>query len=942
MLVGRNGERHRLDRALRAARDGRGSTIVVRGEAGIGKSRLLRFAEERAAAGGMRVLFTRGVEAEAELSFSGIAELLASVLGHLEDIPSVQSAALAGALALGPPVAGDRFTICAATMSLLARVAEMEPLAVLVDDAHWLDAASRECLVFTARRAAGGGMTLIFSVRDDEPVALDDPGLDQLHVGRLPARDSRRLLRGNHAPKLDGVVEDAVLEAAAGNPLALIELPAMLTPGQRAGAEPLDRPLPVGRGLERAFARRVGRLPDPSRRALVLVACDDGADPARVTAACRSLGVEPAAALEPAELEGLLVLGPDRITFRHPLARGAVYHGATPAERREAHRALAGVMSSDADAERRAWHLAGAAVGPDEEASVALEAAAQHAQARSGYAAAAAAFERSAGLTPASPLRATRLLGAAGNAVLAGENVHALALLARALPLAATAQLRAAVQHVRGQVLLWREPEAAYQILSAEAGPIAPVDPDLAAEMFVYAAAACHLSGRFELALATARSAVRLETRAGASSTLARSCLGSALMLTRGARRADDVMADLDAALDAVPPLGPHALALVFALHTSLQLEDFDRCRRVSTRVVEAARTASAPGALPVPLAISSDLHFRTGDWAAASAAGREAIDLCRETQQDGLELYCLAQVSRFAAARGDEERCRADASRVLSMAGDRGVGLFPLYARGALGLLELGNRRPEMAIEWLGGLEADVQQLGLRDPAVVQWTPDLIEALVHTGRIADARRNLARFAEEVGLSGRRWGRAALARCRGLLDEREFDRHFAEAMSLHEGLPMPFERARTQLAHGGRLRRARRRADARAPLRAALATFESLGAQPWAERARSELSAAGGRVRAPVATLTAALTPQELQVALLVADGATNRDAATRLFLSAKTIEAHLSSVYRKLGLRSRAQLAALVARGDHLRGEGWSSGPDPQEADAAGGVAPP
>jgi hypothetical protein len=409
MLIGRSAECVTLDRLLADARHGHSAALVLRGEPGIGKSALLR--HTAAQAQGLTVVTARGVESEAQLAFAGLADLTRSLLGYLSRLPRVQAAALKAALALGPPVGGDRFTVAAATLTLLAAAAERRPLLAMVDDAHWLDAPSAEVLGFVARRLQSEGIVLLLAMRDNEPAAFDTSGLAELMVHGLDAASSMTLLRQQATTPIAAEVAGRLALATAGNPLALLEVPALLSAEQLAGTVPLEEPLPAGESIQRAFLRRVASLPEAARTALLVAAASDGSQ-LMIAIAARHLGAD-VAALEAAEAAGLVNLGGPGVEFRHPLLRAAVYHGATPPARRAAHQSLAAAFEQTGDADRRAWQLAAAALTPDEQVAQALEQTGLRAQARGAYAATGRALQRAAQLSPAADHRVHRLYAAA-------------------------------------------------------------------------------------------------------------------------------------------------------------------------------------------------------------------------------------------------------------------------------------------------------------------------------------------------------------------------------------------------------------------------------------------------------------------------------------------------------------------------------------------------
>jgi DNA-binding CsgD family transcriptional regulator len=911
-LLGREAERARIDAVLDDARAGRSSALVLSGEAGIGKSTLLRYALGRA--DGMAVLSAAGVESEAELPFAALADFLRPALGQLDALPEPQAAALAGALALGPPVGADRFAACAATMGLLAAFAETAPVLGVIDEAQWLDPSSLEALLFAARRIDAEGIALFFAVRDAEGGSLAQAGLEGLPLSGLGKAEAHELIaRAVDTEPSPGLVE-RLLRATGGNPLALLEIPAVLTDAQLAGEEPLED-LPLTPSIERALLARVVALPDETRRALVVAAASESSDFEDVSAAVQSLGMD-MGALGDAEEAGVIRIENAQIEFRHALLRSAIYRTAPGALRQSAHRALAATMAAGGAEQRSAWHLAVAAPTPDEEIAAALESAAFDARRRGGHAEAAGAFERSARLTPQPEERARRLREAADDARLAGRAENALALLDLARESTSDPSTSANIAHLRGAVEMWHgEPKDARDSLVGHAERISASDPPKAARMLTDAAWASLLAADIAQGRSIAEQASELARGSGgATEVLTGAAVGIALLLSGEADRAAPLLARYRDAFgeEAAPVRGFQLLRPSGQVLT--WVEQYDAAGEMFIRTIAAARSQGALGTLPFLLAGLSDLEFRTGAWASASAHAAEAVQIAEDTNETTMLAYALACRARVDAGLGRDE-CRQRVERAVELGAHR-IGAVVAYAFSALGLLELALGRNEDAVRILEGLAGEADARGLREPSVIQWSPDLVEAYVRSGRRDDAERVLAPFEALVAATGRTWAQAACARCRGLLaDDAGYEPAFEEALKLHVLTPTPFELARTQLCFGERLRRRRRRADAREPLRRALESFEQLGAAPWAERARTELAATGETARPRNANAADELTPQELQVALVVANGATNKEAGAALFLSPKTIESHLSRVYRKLDVRSRTELVRRLVR---------------------------
>lgn len=915
MLVGRRAELARLDRLIGDLGEGRGAALLVRGEAGIGKTALLDALRARAEAAGALVLAARGVESEAQLAFSALTDLLGPLDGHLGRLPEPQAAALAAALALGPPVPGERLAVCVATVGLLGVAAAGRPVLVVVDDLGWIDSSSRECVLFAARRA-GGPLAVVMAAR--EPVAAaSQAGVAELEVWPLDAAAARAVL-GRAASPLAPAVADTVATAAAGNPLALIELPASLSPGERAGTAGLAEPLAPGPRLARAYGRRIEALPAPARRALLVAAAYEGDDLRVVGAACRAAGTD-GAALDDAERAGLIRISGDRLAFAHPLARGAVYRGAAPEDRRAAHRALAGALAG----ERRAWHLGAAAVGPDDAAAAELEAAAAASAARRGLAPASVALERAARLSSAPADFARRLLGAGEASLAAGRKARALALLEEAVGAAGDdLALRARAERARAAALTWSgRVGVATDLLVEWAGRLGPSQPVPAAGMLADAAIASSALADAPRTLALARRAVAALGEAGDPSTRGRalSGLAFALQLQGESRLAGPAADEAERCAAATDPLESGAQWHNVLLRARLADGRLEEVRAACDAIARRAREAGALWTLAGAATVAAEAAVRLGDWAAAGSGYAEAVGAATDSDQPVWIGYALTGGARLAAARGHQAEAREALDAAWEIAETLSIPAGRRFVSGARGFLELSMDRVGPSIEALEAVRHEVARSGIVDQVIVPWGPDLVEAYVRAGRMDEGRAVLRLLEQVAERAGTAIVAAPAARCRGLVDE-EFDDHFAEALRLHEARPMPFERARTLLAYGRRLHRSRRRREARERLREALAAFDRLGAEPWAAQARAEVRAAGGRHRRAHGD---ELTPQERRVAGAAARGATNREIAAELYLAPKTVEFHLGNVYRKLAVRSRAELAARFAAADDAYDQG-------------------
>jgi DNA-binding CsgD family transcriptional regulator len=905
MLLGREAERGALDDALASARAGRSAVLALVGEAGIGKTALLDYAARHA--GGMRILRAQGVESEMHLPFSGLFELLQPTLHLLTRIPKPRAAALESALALRPGTSGERFAVGAATLSLLAVFAEEAPALLLVDDAHLLDGSTAEALRFALRRLLGEPIGAVLAVREGEASLLDDAALPTLHIGGLDHKAAAQLL-GGAAPETAA----RLFRATAGNPLALTEL---ARDSSRLGLSAIDAPIPVPTKVSDAFARRAEALDPSTRRLLVLVAADDAGHVPTLERAALSLNLD-LGGLGAAEEAGLVRLGAGVVEFRHPLARAAIYSTSLPEHRRDAHRALAGALP-DRDADRRAWHLAAAAIGTDETASSALEQAGTRARQRSAYAVSSAAFERSARLAVDDERRGRLLATAAEAAWLAGFAEGAVELLEEARALVTDDERIVQIDSLRGHIATRRGPVMeGHAILVAAADRISATAPDLAISLLADAIDACFFAGNVAEITRTARKLADLVTPTASTRArfLASMATGIALVFTVDSRAGISSIREAMALVEGDVGLRSEIGLLPWLVVGPLWLRESGPIRALVGEAIDTARARAALGILPWLLNRVGRDHAASDEWSIAAVEYDEAARLARETGQRTELAAALAGLAWLEARQGRETACRTHAAEARAICAELGIHTFEIWAIRALGELELGLGRAATAVEDLEECTRRLADLGIQD---VDLSPaaELLDAYLRTGRRADA----VRVAEQLDVDARRkgqpWPLARAARCRALLaPDGDFDELFREAVTLHAQTPDVFELGITHFSFGARLRRGRRRADARDELRAAFEIFDRIGAAPWAEMARVELLATGETARRRDRSALDTLTPQELHIAQVLAAGKTTREAAAALFLSPKTIEYHLRSVYGKLGINSRMDLAAAVA----------------------------
>jgi DNA-binding CsgD family transcriptional regulator len=911
MLLGRDVECDRIEGLLAAARAQRSGALVLSGDPGIGKSALCAWAVEQAA--GMRVLSVRGVESEADLPFAGLSELCAGELDRLGLLPDPQARALEAALTRRDAAPGDRFAIGAAVLNLLAVAGDGDPVLVIVDDAQWLDGSSADALLFAARRLRSEGVAMLVATRPRTNFDAENTGVPRLMLSGLERSTARTLLDAVHGT-LPADVGQLLAERTGGNPLALLEMPLVLSDAQLMGASPIEEPLSVGPSLERALLHRLSDLAEPARQGLLVAAASGGERVQPVVDALGTLGLD-RLVLDPAEQAGVLAVVGEHFEFRHPLLRSAIYHGATGPARRAAHAALAQVTTGAT----RAWHLAQATVGEDEAVAAALEEVGQEARRRGAPAAAASALERAARLSRPGEGRVRRLTEAARDAHMAGRPAGALRLLDDALASSPDAVQRADIQHVRGRILVLQgHMEVAYRVLVDEAERVRDIDPERTATMLAEACMDCILSGDIGKGITVARDAARVATRTGpAVQAFAGVMLASALVLSGERAEASAQLDRFLPLLRLADPLTEAGQLVSSAAQCYFWLDRYDVASQLLARLIASARAASAPAALLLPLCCRAELDLRVGRWDVAAAQFQEAAHLGEEMAEPVFAAYAPECLARLAAAVGDEARCREHAAHASRLIDTHHNELGRLYVQSALGLLELGLGRAEGAIRYLEQARDQAERQGLVEPNVVHWQADLIEAYVRAGEPDPARDALEAFRRQAEHTGGHWALGTAARCRGLLaDDIDQDACFAVALDHLQAVTAHFEVARTHLCHGERLRRARRRTDARQALRQAIDGFDRLGATPWATRAQVELRATGATARRRRNESDRdKLTAHELQVARIVAGGASNREAAAALFLSPKTIEFHLAHIYRKLGVRTRTELAGVAAR---------------------------
>jgi DNA-binding CsgD family transcriptional regulator/tetratricopeptide (TPR) repeat protein len=887
---------------LESVRGGKSRVLVVHGEAGVGKSALLQYVE--ASASGCRVARAAGVQSEIELAYSGLAQLCAPMLDRIDRLPEPQREALRTAFGLAGGAVPDRFLVGLAVLSLLSDVAGEEPLVCLVDDAQWLDRASAQALAFVARRLVAESVALIFVVREPSD-EQNFAGLPQLVVDGLGDDDARALLASVIRWPLDERVRDRIVAETHGNPLALLELPRGLTPAQLAGGFGLPSVEALPGRIEESFARRLAPLPAATRRLLLLAAADPLGDSALLARAADRLGIK-AEAADAAESEGLVEFCV-QVTFRHPLVRSAIYRSASPEQRREAHQALAEATDPQLDADRRAWHFAQAALGPDEEVASELERCAERAQARGGLAAAAAFLERSAALTLEPGRRAGRALAAARVMAQSGAFDAALRLLATAEAGPLDALQHAGAELLRGQIAFASSTgsEAAPLLLKA-AKSFEPLDVGLARQTYLEAFSAAQYAGRFGTGagLRKAAQAARAAPPAAQPPSAPDLLLdGLALLNTGGYTVAAPTLKRALSAFSSEETATEDALRwLGLASRTAVRLWDDEGWDLLSSRYVRLARDAGALGVLPIALNQRAGLHVCEGDFAAAASLMEEAGPITEATGS-GLPLY----TSLALAAYSGQERELSDqikASTKETVPRRQRVG--PILLDWATAVLNNGLGRYQDALAAAHRANEDTHELVFSMWAAVE----LIEAATRSGLPEQATGALERLSEGTRASGGDWALGVQACARALLsDGQSAERLYREAIDRLTRTRVRVTLARAHLLYGEWLRREQRRTDAREHLRTAHQMFVRMGAEGFAERARRELLATGENARKRSVENAGQLTVQEAQVADLAREGLSNLEIGARLFISPRTVEYHLGHVFTKLGINSRMQL---------------------------------
>ena len=901
-LVGRQRERAVLERLLDTARDGHGAVLVVHGDPGVGKTALLAYVVESGE--DFRVVRTLGVEGEMDLDYAALQRFCAPILELIEHLPDPQRDALEVAFGVSAGQAPSPFLVGLAVLGLLSEAAEQQPLLCVVDDAQWLDDASARTLAFVARRLLAERIALAFATREVRGGLARFP---QFRVEPLGRRDARELLESALPARLDEAVLERIVVETGGNPLAILELPRGLTPAQLAGGFGLPAALPLSTGIEQSFARRLARLPRDARRLLLLASAEPVGDPALLWRAAKQLGI-PETAAHVVESEGLLTVD-GAVVFRHPLVRSAVYGAAEPSERREAHRALATATDTQIDPDRRAWHRAQAASVPDEELAAELERSAARAQARGGFAAAAAFLERAAALTPAARRRAQRTLVAAQTKFRAGALDDALGLLSSTDTGALDELESARVELLRAQIaFVSRHGSDAPTMLLGAARRLMPLSPALAYETYLEALSAALFAGRLAAPGASTLDVARAAKAAPRPPVIGGLELlldGLATFFCDGYEAAVPILRQSEKESDSGNmPVSEQLRWKWLAAIASNHLWEDARWEAISESHVQIARETGALGELPLALSQRVYAHLFAGELATAASL----VDEIRAaTEATGVNLTPYGAVG-LVALRGREPEAISliDESRVDATRRGEGIGLSVLDW--AQAVLYNGLGRYDEARE--AALRVFEYPHDLGGP--LNWgMVELIEATARAGKPELAAGVCSRLAELATASGTDWALGLAARSEALLaDDQRAEELYVEAVDRLGRTRMAVDHARAHLLYGEWLRRQRRRLDARGQLRTAYELFSNFGIEAFAERARVELEATGEHARKRTVETRGDLTPQETQIARLARDGLSNAEIGARLFISKHTVEYHLRKVFTKLGINSRTKLA--------------------------------
>jgi DNA-binding CsgD family transcriptional regulator len=929
VLVGRESERSRLRAIVEGARAGHAGALVLYGEPGIGKTALLQDLATGAVTHGVRVLTTQGLESESPLAFAALHRLLRPGTGLLTRLPAPQARALRVAFGVEDGNV-DPFLVGAATLSLLGEAADERPVLCIVDDAHWLDDASADALLFAARRLDADPVAVLFAARDDGVRSFTAAGVEALQLEGLEPEAVRILLSEHAGEGRSPEVAKRLNAERGGNPLALVELPAGLTPEQLNGTVPLPAQLSLGSGVEKVFLDRVRRLPVGAQQLLLVVAADDSGQLATSELAAARFGVG-VSEWSQVEKTGLVVVDGETVTVRHPLVRSAVYQAATALERRHVHQSLAAALHDAGDHDRSTWHRAAAADGWDEVLAEDLDAIGSHAERRGGYAAAAAAFERAAALTARDQPRAARLFAAARASWAAGDPTHADALVSRARELATSVVdgetvsdphigavdaearlLRADIDRLRGRIEVnVGSAAAAHRIFVQAATAIADLDQVRALEMAV----AETLLHSYGAGAGPALDPGLIDVEVSPDDSPRVRCLKPLFVAMRAAGDHDWVAARAAATVALEAGRAVTDVDLLGNLgNAALHLGDDEGAHRYYSAMLSTARDLGAGMSVIYALQRLAFPQLVAGQWAEVRAGAEEALSLARSVGHRTLTATPLAWLTLLAALQGrpDYEVLLAELEEV-AVSSRLGILADPVHdlTRWAKGVHSATRGDPATAVHHLGRM---------RLPTVSSMAAsDRFEAAVRAVDLTTASTWVEELEVVEAATGRSWATAVVGFGHALLaDARSEDDHsepavlFERALAHHRQGQRLYDAARTALAYGEWLRRSQRRVEARTHLRNALESFTDLGAEPFVTRAADELRASGETARKRDPSTLIDLTPTELKIAKLVSAGLSNKDVAAQCWISPRTVAFHLRNVFVKTGVTSRGELAQL------------------------------
>jgi DNA-binding CsgD family transcriptional regulator len=913
-LVGRAEEISRLAAILDDVERGRAASLLVRGVAGVGKSRLLDEVAAVAAARDWTVGRAAGTEFEQEMAFTGLASIVGPHLDVVDELDDRYGRALRAALGLDEG-STPQLAVGVALLAFLARLAERRPLLVVVDDLHWLDQASVSALHFAVHRLDADRVLVLFASRPEQ-LPRSARSLPSLSLDDLDERDVRALLT---SLEVSPDVAVRCSQSVGGNPLALLELARRLSVDQRAGRVPLPDPLPLAERLADAYQPLLDALAPPTRRALEVVAVAATGDLTVVYAALDRLGID-RDELMVAEAAGLVTLGTNGLAWVHPLARAAVLHQSGRDARRRVHRTMAEVLDPDRAADQIAWHLASAATEPDEALAAQLEHVGENARRRGALAAAAQAFTAASQLSETDEARAERLR-LTGQAMWAGgASAPSTAVMHQAIALTDDPLAQARIVVTLGEAVMWSDGIApAVEVFERHARAVLDADPDLSAHLAVRAAGGLVVAGDIGRARELAEAADDAAQRSGEiAATFAAGTVRAIAELLAGAPSAIDRLEPITDLTLALLPTGAGGIEMAAQLagFAACIAERWEQVEELLGGAIAIGEERGLLGLMAIATVIRADGRLRAGRVSEAFSDLTSVAALIDASDETVVGSFIDGYLARVEGLRGMDEPCRRHAASAIDIGDRLGIGSAALMGRHGLAVLELGAGHADRAIEHLDVIARDLEAWGATEPGILWWQPDYVEALVARGRTEEAVAFTERLAEAAGRTERRFATAAVAWCRAIVQDDDAEREglLTRAADGLTAINAAFELGRVHLARGQCRLRLGDRVEGRRDLAAARTIFAGLGARDWLEQARAVIGDVTREASETRPTLADALTPAELRVALCVGSGATNRQAADQLFVSVKTVDYHLQNIYPKLGVHSRAQLAARVA----------------------------